>query len=358
MPLEGEYEPSPEQWVRDQVAFMKADIYDGEQPPPEHLTDVAFYVMPYAKGNTPRELIPGMTGLRAVLSLSAGVEKLLPHIRPEVAPSNGRDLHDAGVAEHALALVLAAQPDLPRRLGDQAARRWAPHVTRSLADTHAIIVGYGSIGAVIEHRLLACGAEVVRVASRRPPAERVHGTRGLPQLLPHADIVILELPQSPAIVGLMDGGLLALLPDDALVLNGGTARYALLLASYPARRPSLIASTPTTMVPIHGTSGVHDVHCTTRCGERAIHSTSTPRRRAVLPSAPAQKRALCSSPTEAPPACGRTTGHLRAVPVKHAAPAPTGARRCETSARRLQPGPAPARSGAHGSHCRAADAQT
>lgn len=203
---------------------LKVDIYDGEQPPPEDLSDVALYVMPYAKGNAPRELIPRMTGLRAVQSLSAGVEKLLPYLAPGVVLSNGRGLHDASAAEHALALVLAAQRDLPRRIRDQDARRWAPHFTRSLADTRVVIIGYGSIGAAIEQRLLACEAEVVRVASRPRPGERVHGVAELPELLPHAGIVILTLPESPATVGLMDAGLLALLPDDALVVNVGRGR--------------------------------------------------------------------------------------------------------------------------------------
>jgi phosphoglycerate dehydrogenase-like enzyme len=181
-------------------------------------------VLANAKGNAPRGLIPCMTGLRAVQSLSAGVEKLLPFITPGVVLSNGRGLHDASVAEHALALVLAAQRDLPRRVRDQDAHRWAPYFTRSLADTRVVIVGYGSIGAAIEQRLLACEAEVVRVASRRRPAEGVHGVAELPELLPHADIVILTLPESPATIGLMDAKLLALLPDDALVVNVGRGR--------------------------------------------------------------------------------------------------------------------------------------
>jgi hypothetical protein len=36
-------------------------------------------------------------------------------------------------------------------------------LTRSLADTRAITIGYGSIAAAIEHRLLA-GADSVRLA--------------------------------------------------------------------------------------------------------------------------------------------------------------------------------------------------
>jgi phosphoglycerate dehydrogenase-like enzyme len=96
-------------------------------------------------------------------SLGAGMEKLLPHTSPGVALSNGRCLHDAGVAERAVALVLAAQRDLPRRIRDQHVRRRAPPLTRSLADTRAITIGYGSIAAAIEHRLLA-GADIVRLA--------------------------------------------------------------------------------------------------------------------------------------------------------------------------------------------------
>src|SRR4051812_48086063 len=48
------------------------------QPSPADLTNVAFHVMFYAKGNTPRELISGMIGVRAVHSLSVGAEKCYP----------------------------------------------------------------------------------------------------------------------------------------------------------------------------------------------------------------------------------------------------------------------------------------
>ncbi len=208
----------------DWPAGVAVEVYDGEQPPPDDVSDVALYVMPYAKGDPPRDLIRRMTGLRAVQSLSAGVEKLLPLIGPDVTLCNGRGLHDASAAEHALALVLAAQREIPLRTRDQDAHRWAPHFTRSLADARVVIVGYGSIGAAIERRLLACEAEVVRVASRPRPAEGVHGVAELHALLPHAGIVVLALPQSPATVGLFGAEQLALLPDDALVVNVGRGR--------------------------------------------------------------------------------------------------------------------------------------
>ncbi|MFE6645210.1 NAD(P)-dependent oxidoreductase [Nocardioides sp. NPDC057772] len=149
---------------------------------------------------------------------------MLPLIGPEVTLSNGRGLHDASAAEHGLGLILAAQRELPRWVRDQDAGRWQPEHTRSLADSRVVILGYGSIGAALEQRLLACEAEVVRVASR-PDADRgVHGVDELPALLPTADIMVLTLPEKPGTIGLIGGEQLALLPDDALVVNIGRGR--------------------------------------------------------------------------------------------------------------------------------------
>jgi phosphoglycerate dehydrogenase-like enzyme len=87
-----------------------------------------------------------------------------------------------------------------------------------------VIVGYGSIGKALEKRLVACEAEVVRVASRARPAERVHGIEELAGLLPDADIAVLILPDAPDTVRLFGADLMARLPDGALVVNVGRGR--------------------------------------------------------------------------------------------------------------------------------------
>ncbi|WP_086696247.1 2-hydroxyacid dehydrogenase [Streptomyces recifensis] len=198
-------------------------VTPGSEPADEALARVGLWVMPYAVPDAVN-LLPKLTGLRAVQSLSAGVEKLLPLMPAGVTLHNGRGLHDASTAEHALGLILAAQRDLPQWVADQGAGRWEPHFTRSLADARVTIVGYGSIGAALERRLLACEADVVRVARRARPDERVHAVADLPALLPETDIVVLVLPENPHTVGMFGTDELAALPDGALVVNVGRGR--------------------------------------------------------------------------------------------------------------------------------------
>ncbi|MDX3194408.1 2-hydroxyacid dehydrogenase [Streptomyces sp. MN03-5084-2B] len=198
-----------------------AAYYDGVGAPPADLGDVEFYVLPYDRGPEPPKLIEELPSLRVVQSLSAGVETLVPLLPEGVRLANGRGLHDLSVAEHALALVHAAQRDLPRWLAQQARGEWVREHTRSLADSRVLLVGYGSIGQAVERQLVAAEAVVTRVASRPRPDEDVHGVAELPALLPEADIVVLVLPDTPATRGLIGRDELAALPDDALVINVG-----------------------------------------------------------------------------------------------------------------------------------------
>ncbi|SFI89992.1 2-hydroxyacid dehydrogenase [Amycolatopsis sacchari] len=200
-------------------ADLEAAYYDGSGAPPEGLDGIEFYVLPYDSGPEPPKLIPRLPSLKAVQALSAGVDNLLPLIPEGVQLANGRGLHDLSVAEHTLALILAAQHDLPRWFRQQPEGSWAREHTRSLADCRVLLVGYGSIGKAIERYLVAGEAEVVRVASRA--RDGVHGIDELPELLPGADIVVLVLPDTPGTRGLLGARELAALPQDALVVNVG-----------------------------------------------------------------------------------------------------------------------------------------
>ncbi|ADJ43879.1 dehydrogenase [Amycolatopsis mediterranei S699] len=199
---------------------LGAAYYDGGVPPAD-LGDVEFYVLPYDRGPEPPKLIKELPSLRVVQSLSAGVETLVPLLPEGVRLANGRGLHDLSVAEHALALIHAAQRDLPRWFAQQTRGEWSREHTRSLADSRVLLVGYGSIGQAVERQLVAAEAVVTRVASRPRPDEGVHGVAELPALLPEADIVVLVLPDTPATRGLIGPAELAALPDDALVINVG-----------------------------------------------------------------------------------------------------------------------------------------
>ncbi|WP_233608476.1 2-hydroxyacid dehydrogenase [Nocardia stercoris] len=200
-------------------AGVEVSVWDGGEELPGGLGDVEFFVLPYDRGRRPVELIAELPAVRAVQTLNAGFEEILPVLPAGVCLANGRGLHDLSVAEHTLALILAAQRDLPRWARAQAAGVWDHAHTRSLADSRVLILGYGSIGRAIERYLLAGEAVVTRVA--RTARAGVHGIDELPKLLPEADILVAVLPGGAQTWGLLGAAELAALPDGALVVNVG-----------------------------------------------------------------------------------------------------------------------------------------
>jgi phosphoglycerate dehydrogenase-like enzyme len=206
--------------LRDAAPELAVDVYDGVGAPPDDIADVAFFALPYAEDHGP-ELIAGMPRLKVLQTLNAGYEELLPLLPDGVTLCNGRGLHDASTAEHALALILAAQREFPKWAREQRAHNWLREQTGSLAGSRVLIVGYGSIGAALDARLRACEADVVRVARHARPDEDVHAVGELPDLLPAADVVVLVVPGGAGSAGMIGARELALLPDGALVVNIG-----------------------------------------------------------------------------------------------------------------------------------------
>ncbi len=200
---------------------LSVAVYDGTTDPSGmDSSNVELYVMPYGQPAA-RDLISRLPALRVIQVLTAGYDHVLDVLPDGVDLHNGSGLHDASTAEHALALILAAQRELPRWAADQRAGVWAPVYTRSLADSRVLIVGYGNIGRAIEQRLLPFETTVTRVARRARPDDAVHPIEDLRRLLPTTDVVVLVLPQTAQTQGLLGAEELALLPDDALVINVG-----------------------------------------------------------------------------------------------------------------------------------------
>jgi phosphoglycerate dehydrogenase-like enzyme len=240
-------------------------VFDGVADPSGlDLSAVEFYVMPYGKPSA-RDLIPRLPALRALQVLTAGFEHVLDVLPEGVTLHNGAGLHDASTAEHAVALILAAQRDLPRWAADQRAGRWAPEYTRSLADSRVLIVGYGNIGQAIEQRLLPFETTVTRLARRARPDDGVHPIDDLHRLLPEADVVILVLPHTAQTQGLIGADELALLPDDALVVNvgrGPALDTAALLAERGRIRAALDVVDPEPLPPGHSLWSAPGVYLT------------------------------------------------------------------------------------------------
>ena len=154
-----------------------------------------------------------------------GVDKYLPE---GFTLANATTVHETSTAELALALVLAAQRGLPTFVRNAAEGSWDLESFPSLADRRVLIAGYGGVGKAIEARLQGFEVEIMRLARTAREEEnlagetvRVHGFDELHDLLPHAEVVILGLPLTAETRGYLGAEELALLPDDALVVNVG-----------------------------------------------------------------------------------------------------------------------------------------
>src|SRR5258708_31200565 len=127
-----------------------------------------------------------MPRLRVVQTLTAGVDRLRPHVPAGAVLCNARGAHDAATAEWVVGAMIGAQRDFPLFAREQAACRWSYQNTVELAEKTVLIIGYGSIGAAVERRLAGFEVSVVRVARRARPADRGFGLEDLPPLLPAA----------------------------------------------------------------------------------------------------------------------------------------------------------------------------
>ncbi|HYB86609.1 MAG TPA: 2-hydroxyacid dehydrogenase [Streptosporangiaceae bacterium] len=186
-------------------------------PLPAGAAEVQFYVPPFFPAPPAIEAIAHLPRLRVVQALTAGVDRLLPHVPPGVTLCNSRGVHDASTAEWVVAAILAAVRDLPYFAVEQAARRWSYRFTDSLAGKSVLIVGYGSIGRAVERRLAGFEVEVRRVA--RQARDGVAPVRDLPALLPSADVVVILAPVTAETIGMVDAGFLARMKDGALLVN-------------------------------------------------------------------------------------------------------------------------------------------
>jgi phosphoglycerate dehydrogenase-like enzyme len=186
---------------------------------PESVAEVEFYVPPFLGPSAIAEVMRQMPQLRVVQALTAGVDRLRPHLPDGVLLCNARGAHDAVTAEWVVGAMIAAQRAFPLFAREQAAARWSYQHTCELAEKAVLIVGYGSIGAAVERRLAGFEVSVLRVARRPRPEEGVHGLGSLPALLPRADVVVLLVPFTPETSGMVDAAFLARMKDGALLVN-------------------------------------------------------------------------------------------------------------------------------------------
>lgn len=216
----------------DDVQFVN---YVPTEPIPAEHEDADVLV---AWGNSQSQLVDSarrLTKLRFVQALSAGTDNIeTAGFSDNVLMSSGRSLHDLPVAEHALALVLAAARRLHTLVRAQIGHRWAseiggpqpepsPGVFSTLRGARVLIWGFGGIATTLAPHLVALGATVTGAATsaREVNGFRVISADEISHELPVTDVLIMILPSTPSTLNVLDASRLSQLPKHAWVINVG-----------------------------------------------------------------------------------------------------------------------------------------
>jgi phosphoglycerate dehydrogenase-like enzyme len=195
-------------------------VWDLASPAPWPAIDIV--VPPYMGSVDLRSALSGID-VRLVQSQSIGYDGVLEQLPAGVAFANAASVHEGPAAEIGMALLLAAQRDLPRFVRQQDAETWRGGFTRGMFGLRVVILGAGGLGNAMFDRLLPFWARPVRVARSRRSDERgeVAALAELPRLLSTAEAVVVCLPLDDSTRGLVDAEFLAALPDGAILVNIG-----------------------------------------------------------------------------------------------------------------------------------------
>lgn len=220
----------------DPPADVEVVPFDPSRPLAPHMLDADAAVVEGIVGAGLTELARSATRLSWVQALAAGPDGLLrAGFAPHVQLTSGRGFHDKTVAEHTVAVTLAAILRLPDLVHAQDRGEWAhdefgpwrplhrPERTSTLIGANVLIWGFGSIGQTIAPILTALSAHVRGVANTAGVRSgyEVHAVADLPALLPGTDVLIMVLPTDPSTDHALNAERLALLKPSALVVNVG-----------------------------------------------------------------------------------------------------------------------------------------
>lgn len=174
----------------------------------------------------PRDAWQRAGRLRLIQTMGAGVDGVLPApgLPERVAVCCARGVFAAEAAEHALALLLALQRNLPAHVVNQSARRWRPFASGPLAARTAGVIGLGEIGRRVALGCSILGMRVLGCCRRPRPIDgvaEVFGADRLGELLSASSDVVVALPLTAETTGLIGREALSRLPPGARLIHVG-----------------------------------------------------------------------------------------------------------------------------------------
>jgi glyoxylate/hydroxypyruvate reductase A len=173
----------------------------------------------------PAELFEGLSGLRCICVLGAGVDHLfaLGDALPEVPVIRLADpLMAERMAGYVLAVVLHHQRQLGLYRRQQEAQVWRRHAHRDTGRTKVGIMGLGAMGRATALLLARVGYDVAgwsRSAKSIAGIRCMAGAEDWCPFLARSDVLVCLLPLTRSTRGILDRQVFDRLPEGALLIN-------------------------------------------------------------------------------------------------------------------------------------------
>ena len=178
----------------------------------------------YAPASGLRDFSP-FTGVKAVLSLWAGVEKIVPNptLTMPLARMVNNELTE-GMVEYVVGHVLRHHLGMDAHIHGQDGV-WRNHILPPLARERPVaMLGLGELGAASARALAALNFPVMGWSRSQKQITNVEchaGDAGLDHVLSRAEIAVLLMPLTPETVNVMNARRLSLMPKGAVIINPG-----------------------------------------------------------------------------------------------------------------------------------------
>lgn len=178
--------------------------------------------------NTARELhadeIELIKDARLVQFLAAGVDFIpLDQLPPQVPLASNAGAQAESMAEHALAMALAAAKHLPMEQAKMARGEFnQAGATRMIAESTCGIFGLGGTGLALARLLKCIGAQVHGINRRGEssvPIDWIGKPEALDTMLAVSDMIFLTAPLTRETFGIIGGRELSLMKGDGVLVN-------------------------------------------------------------------------------------------------------------------------------------------
>ena len=170
------------------------------------------------------EALARMPRLRWIQWLGAGVDLVVRDVPPGVTLTRVVGAFSTVMAEHVFAYLLALRRGVFEMRGLQGQHIWRKVTGPSLRGRRLGVAGLGAIGMEIARVGRAFGMEIWGL-SRTPRDEEICDRHFLPpemkEFAAGVDALVLVLPATPETDGIVDREVLAVMRDDAILINIG-----------------------------------------------------------------------------------------------------------------------------------------